>query len=67
MQLGSFAEAHEDFRRALAVEPKAAVAHWGMAILLRKMQKGAESRAELRQLLAYHPEYIPAIVAEQSF
>jgi len=67
MRLGSFGEAQEDFRRALALEPKAAVAHWGMAILLRKMQKGSESRAELRTLLAFHPEYIPAIVAEQSF
>jgi hypothetical protein len=31
------------------------------------MQRSAESRAELRTLLSQHPEYIPAIVAEQSF
>jgi tetratricopeptide (TPR) repeat protein len=67
MRLGSFSEAQEDFRRALALEPHAAVAHWGMAVLLRKMQRSAESRAELRTLLSQHPEYIPAIVAEQSF
>lgn len=67
MRLGSFSEAQDDFRHALALEPRAAVAHWGMAILLRKMQKGVESRAELRTLLQYHPEYIPAIVAEQAF
>lgn len=61
MRLDSFEDAQQDFQRALALEPRAAVAHWGMTLLLQKTQRLSAARQQLDLLLSYHPLYIPAI------
>jgi len=65
MRLSQFVEALQDIQRALALEPKAAVANWALAILLRKSQRPQEAAVAMKTLLGYHPHYIPAIVSCQ--
>lgn len=67
LRLGNFLEAQTDFKRALELEPKSALAHFSMAVLLKRMQRQDESLTEMRDLLGAHPGYIPAIVFSKTF
>lgn len=62
-RLSQFAEAQQDLQTAMLLEPQSAVARWANAVLLRKMGREADSHSEVKSLLSYHPNYIPAIVA----
>lgn len=66
-RLGNLQDALGDFQRALALEPKSAVANWVYAMLLKKSQRGLEAQNALKTLLSYHPNYIPAIVQLHNF
>jgi len=66
-RLGLFNDAQQDLQKALVLEPKAAVTHWAMATLMKKIERNADSKSELKTLLTYHPDYIPAIVSSQKF
>ena len=65
-RMGLFDEARRDFRRALELAPQSASPHWAYASLLQKLQENADAQAQIRDLLRYHPNYIPAIVATQN-
>ncbi len=65
-RLGLFDEAKKDFRRALDLAPTSAISRWAYATLLKKLEEGAEAQTQIRELLRYHPNYIPAIVATQN-
>jgi tetratricopeptide (TPR) repeat protein len=66
-RLGLLAEAHEDYNHALTLDPRAASAHFQLAGLLRKTQHNSDAENEIRSLLLYHPDYIPAIVPSQNY
>ena len=66
-RLGLFSDAQQDFGRALTLEPRAAIAHFALADLLRKTQRQADAENEIKSLLIYHPNYIPAIVPSQNY
>jgi Flp pilus assembly protein TadD len=66
-RLALFNEAQNDFHQALQIEPRSAVAHWAYAIFLKKTQRGEDADIEIRNLLSYHPDYIPAVVSTHQF
>ena len=61
-RLGFYQEAQQDFQKAISLEPRAALGHWAYAGFLKKHQRLSEAQNELKILLNYHPNYIPAIV-----
>ncbi len=65
-RLGLFDEAKRDFRKAIELSPGSAVNHWAYAALLQKVQEIPEAQAQIKDLLRYHPNYIPAIVSTQN-
>lgn len=67
MRLARLEEAQDDFKRAVLLEPKSAIARLAYANFLKKANRPREARKELKQVLSYHPHYIPAIVAAQDF
>lgn len=67
LRLGRLEDAHDDFKRAVLLEPKSAIARLAYANFLKKANRTGEARKELKQVLTYHPHYIPAIVAAQDF
>lgn len=67
VRLGLMTEAKESFQQALKADPKSAVAHWALASLLERTQKKEEAQGEIRNLLTFHPYYIPAIVSSRHF
>lgn len=65
MRLGMERESQSDLARALDLSPRAAVALWAYASLLRRQNQAAEADQKINALLSYHPNYIPAIVWSQ--
>ncbi len=65
-RLGLFDEAKKDFRRAIELSPQSAISHWAYSALLQKLQEMPEAQNQVRELLRYHPNYIPAIVWTQN-
>ncbi len=65
-RLGLFDEAKRDFRRSLDLAPHSAIGLWAYATLLQKVQSSAEAQSQVKELLRYHPNYIPAIVSAQN-
>lgn len=67
VRLGLLAEAKESFLQALKLDSKSAVAHWALASLLERQQKKEEAQSEIKNLLSFHPNYIPAVVSSHHF
>ncbi len=65
-RLGLFDEAKKDFRRAIELSPQSAISHWAYSALLQKLQEMPQAQNQVRELLRYHPNYIPAIVWTQN-
>ncbi len=65
-RLGLFDEAKKDFRKAIELSPQSAVARWAYSALLQKLQENPEAQRQVRDLLKFHPGYIPAIVWTQN-
>lgn len=66
-RLGLFAQAQQDLQTALLLEPQSAVARWAYAVLLQRTGKETDALNEIKGLLSYHPNYIPAIVSGHQF
>jgi len=62
-RLSQFNEALTDLQSAMALEPQSAVARWAYAVLLKKSGRDTDAQSEIKSLLTYHPNYIPAIVS----
>jgi tetratricopeptide (TPR) repeat protein len=62
MRLGEEKDSQRDLTRALDLSPRAAVAQWAYASLLKKQGRQTEADQKIQELLSYHPNYIPAIV-----
>lgn len=56
-------EAERDFKSALDLDRSSAEGHWSYAEFLGAQGRRGEMTDHLERLLAFHPEYIPAIVA----
>lgn len=67
IRLGLTSDARESFTQALKLDPKSAISHWAMASLLERLQKKDEAQLEIKNLLSFHPNYIPAIVSSHHF
>jgi tetratricopeptide (TPR) repeat protein len=65
-RLGLFDDAKKEFRKALELSPQSAITRWAYAALLQKLQDTAEAQTQVRELIRYHPHYIPAIVWSQN-
>jgi tetratricopeptide (TPR) repeat protein len=66
-RLSQFDDSQSDFQKALNLEPSSAVAHWAYFNMLRKLSRTGEAQAEIKSLLSFHPDYIPAIVSSHNF
>jgi tetratricopeptide (TPR) repeat protein len=66
-RLGTYPDAKADFEQALQLEPLSAIARFELATLLRRTQHSGDADSEIKNLLLYHPGYIPAIVPSQNF
>lgn len=56
-------EAEKEFKLALSIDPTNAAAHWAYAEFLGGQGRPGEMAQLIRNLLNFHPGYIPAIVA----
>jgi tetratricopeptide (TPR) repeat protein len=63
MRLKNYSEAQLDVQKALSLDPKAAVARLTNVRLLKHLGKNKEAEGEIKTLLSYHPNYIPALIA----
>jgi len=66
-RMSLFNEALQDLQSAMVLEPQSAVARWAYAVLLKKSGREADAQSEIKSLLSYHPNYIPAIVSTHNF
>lgn len=66
-RMGLYNEALMDLQSAMVLEPQSAVARWAYAVLLKKSGREADAQSEIKSLLSYHPNYIPAIVSTHNF
>lgn len=60
-RMGRLDDAEQDLKKALSLDPRAAVTRLAIARLLKLTGKTQESQIELRRLLQFHPLYIPAL------
>lgn len=63
LKLGLVDEAGESLKRALLMGPKTAISRLAHAKWLKKTGKDADAADELKSILTYHPNYIPAILS----
>lgn len=63
--IGNAAEAENDFKYALDLEPTSAFGIWVYYDFLSQSGRKSEAASQLEKLLRFHPNYIPAIVANQ--
>ncbi|MBI1860804.1 MAG: tetratricopeptide repeat protein [Deltaproteobacteria bacterium] len=61
--LGRKNDAENDFKFALTLEPSSAIAHWAYAEYLSQNGRKPEAESQIQQILNFHPNYIPALVA----
>ncbi|MEZ4749883.1 MAG: tetratricopeptide repeat protein [Bdellovibrionota bacterium] len=67
LRVGRIQEAEEDFKRALLLEPKSAIGRLTYASFLKRTNHVEEAEAEIRNLLNFHPNYIPALEESLNF
>lgn len=61
LRLGRIKEAQADFKRALLLEPKSAIGRLTYANFLKRTNQTENATNEIRNLLNFHPNYIPAL------
>jgi tetratricopeptide (TPR) repeat protein len=64
-RMGNQGAAEGDFKTALQLEPSSAVSHYSYAKFLKDSGRLREAQTQLHQLLGFHPQFIPAIIALQ--
>ncbi len=66
-KLNQLPEALLDYKKALALDPDCAAALWYQYDLFRKLHRVQEAKETLKNLLATHPLYIPALEQSSNF
>jgi tetratricopeptide (TPR) repeat protein len=62
LHLGRTEAALAEFEKALQVDPRSASSRLALAQLLYKMGERERAKQQIRSLLEFHPEHIPALI-----
>lgn len=59
--LNNLSQSEKEFEKAILTDPKSAEAHWALYEVYQKREKFREAEQVKKELLSFHPDYIPAL------